>query len=48
MDKDGIIRDLQTVPEVASEPDYDAVLATAREFGGIRETDDTGLKVLLG
>ena len=33
-DKDGIIRYIQTVPEVASEPDYDAVLAAARELVG--------------
>ena len=30
VDKDGVIRYIQTVPEVASEPDYDAVLAAAR------------------
>ena len=30
VDKDGIIRYIQTVPEIASEPDYDAVLAAAR------------------
>ena len=29
-DKDGIVRYVQTVPEIASEPDYDAVLAAAR------------------
>ena len=32
VDKDGVIRYIQTVPEVASEPDYDAVLAAAREL----------------
>ena len=30
-DKDGIVRYVQTVPEIATEPDYDAVLAAARE-----------------
>ena len=34
VDKDGVIRYIQTVPEVASEPDYDAVLAAARELVG--------------
>ncbi|MGI4790611.1 MAG: thiol peroxidase [Janthinobacterium lividum] len=34
VDKDGIIRYIQTVPEVASEPDYDAVLAAARSLVG--------------
>jgi len=34
VDKDGIIRYIQTVPEVASEPDYDAVLAAARQLVG--------------
>ncbi len=33
-DKEGIIRYVQTVPEIASEPDYDAVLAAAREVVG--------------
>ena len=33
-DKDGIIRYVQTVPEIASEPDYDAVLAAARSVAG--------------
>ena len=33
-DKDGIVRYVQTVPEIASEPDYDAVLAAAREVAG--------------
>lgn len=33
-DKDGIVRYVQTVPEIASEPDYDAVLAAARELVG--------------
>ncbi len=33
-DKDGIVRYVQGVPEVASEPDYDAVLAAAREIVG--------------
>ncbi len=32
VDKGGTIRYIQTVPEVASEPDYDAVLAAAREL----------------
>ena len=32
VDKNGVIRYIQTVPEVASEPDYDAVLAAAREL----------------
>lgn len=30
-DKDGIVRYVQTVPEIATEPDYDAVLAAARQ-----------------
>jgi thiol peroxidase len=30
-DKDGIVRYVQTVPEIASEPDYDAVMAAARQ-----------------
>ena len=30
-DKTGIVRYVQTVPEIASEPDYDAVLAAARQ-----------------
>ncbi len=34
VDKDGIVRYVQNVPEVASEPDYDAVLAAAREVAG--------------
>lgn len=34
VDKDGVIRYIQTVPEVASEPDYDAVLAAARKLVG--------------
>ncbi|MBV9850039.1 MAG: thiol peroxidase [Armatimonadetes bacterium] len=34
VDKDGIIRYIQTVPEVATEPDYDAVLRAAREVVG--------------
>jgi thiol peroxidase len=34
VDKDGVIRYIQTVPEVASEPDYDAVLAAARSLVG--------------
>jgi len=34
VDKDGIVRYVQTVPEIASEPDYDAVLAAAREVVG--------------
>lgn len=33
-DKDGVVRYVQTVPEIASEPDYDAVLAAAREVAG--------------
>lgn len=32
VDKDGVIRYLQTVPEIASEPDYDEVLAAARSL----------------
>jgi thiol peroxidase len=32
VDKDGIIRYIQTLPEVAMEPDYDAVLRAAREL----------------
>jgi len=31
IDKSGIVRYIQTVPEVAMEPDYDAVMAAARE-----------------
>ena len=31
VDKTGIVRYIQTVPEVASEPDYEAVLKAARE-----------------
>lgn len=34
LDKDGVVRYIQTVPEVASEPDYDAVLKAARELVG--------------
>ena len=34
VDKDGIVRYIQTVPEVASEPDYDEVLAAARDLVG--------------
>jgi len=34
VDKDGIVRYVQAVPEVASEPDYDAVLAAARQLVG--------------
>ena len=34
VDKESIIRYIQTVPEVASEPDYAAVLAAARELVG--------------
>ena len=34
VDKGGIIRYIQPVPEVASEPDYDAVLAAARQLVG--------------
>jgi len=33
-DKGGIVRYVETVPEIASEPDYDAVLAAAREVVG--------------
>ena len=33
-DKDGIVRYVQTVPEIASEPDYDAVLAAVRKVVG--------------
>jgi thiol peroxidase len=33
-DKTGIVRYVQTVPEIASEPDYDAVLAAARQVAG--------------
>lgn len=33
-DKSGVIRYIQTVPEVASEPDYAEVLAAARELIG--------------
>ena len=32
VDKDGVVRYVQGVPEVASEPDYDAVLAAARQL----------------
>ena len=34
VDKGGVVRYIQTVPEIASEPDYDAVLAAAREVVG--------------
>ena len=34
IDKGGVIRYIETVPEIASEPDYDAVLAAARELVG--------------
>lgn len=34
VDKDGVVRYIQTVSEVATEPDYDAVLAAARELVG--------------
>jgi len=34
-DKDGVVRYVQTVPEIASEPDYDAVLGAAREVAGV-------------
>jgi len=34
VDKDGIVRYIETVPEIASEPDYDAVLAAARQLIG--------------
>jgi len=34
VDKNGIIRYIQTVPEVATEPDYDAVLKAARDLVG--------------
>ncbi len=34
VDKGGVIRYIQTVPEVASEPDYAAVLAAARDLVG--------------
>ncbi len=34
VDKEGVIRYIQTVPEIVSEPDYDAVLAAARELVG--------------
>ena len=34
IDKDRVIRYVQTVPEVASEPDYDAVLQAARQLTG--------------
>lgn len=33
-DKGGIVRYIQTVKEVAAEPDYDAVMAAARELVG--------------
>ena len=34
VDKDGLVRYVQNVGEVASEPDYDAVLQAAREVAG--------------
>lgn len=34
VDAGGVVRYVQTVPEVASEPDYDAVLAAARTLVG--------------
>lgn len=34
VDKDGVVRYVQNVPEVAMEPDYDAVMAAARELVG--------------
>lgn len=34
VDKGGIVRYVQTVPEVATEPDYDAVMRAAREVVG--------------
>ena len=34
IDKDGVVRYVQTVPEIALEPDYDAVLAAARALVG--------------
>ena len=34
IDKGGVIRYIQTVPEVASEPDYDAVMQAARALVG--------------
>ncbi len=34
IDKDGVIRYIQTVPEVATEPDYEAVLQAARAVVG--------------
>jgi thiol peroxidase len=34
LDKDRIVRYIQTVPEVATEPDYDAVLKAARDLVG--------------
>jgi len=34
VDKDGIVRYIQTLPEVAMEPDYDAVLRATRDLVG--------------
>jgi thiol peroxidase len=34
VDKTGTVRYVQNVPEVASEPDYDAVLQAARDLIG--------------
>lgn len=34
LDKDGVIRHAEYVPEVASHPDYDAALACARQLAG--------------
>jgi len=34
IDKDGIVRYIQTVKEVAAEPNYDAVMSAARELVG--------------
>lgn len=34
VDKNGVVRYIQTVPEVATEPDYDAVLKAARDLVG--------------
>ncbi len=34
IDREGIVRYIQTVPEVASEPDYDAVMKAARDLVG--------------
>ncbi len=35
IDKGGIVRYIQTVKEVAAEPDYDAVMAAARKLVGV-------------